>query len=105
VDLVFTHDHDRHRAPVGPDQFDLRPEPDPVQVLGEVVHHHHAFHAPREEPESAVDLPKAPLAVDVLRVFRSVALGGGKGHFIHHAGAFHVQELLQLRPQRFPAGL
>src|SRR3984893_10241298 len=51
------------------------------------------FHSFAEKPHSSVDLPQAPLAVNIVAIFRPVAIAGGPGHRLD---GFRTLDFLQL---------
>src|SRR5580698_9336795 len=50
-----------------------------------------------QEADAAVDLAQAFLAVEVVAVFRAVAIAGGPGHDLDYLWAFDAQQGVPLR--------
>src|SRR5262249_31973361 len=57
----------------------------------------------RQEADPPIDLAKALLAVDVLGIFRTIALRSRVGDFLHHARPLDAQKMLQLLRELFGA--
>ena len=65
--------------------------------------HFGAVDAADQEADAPVDLPKPLLAVQIVAVLGTVAVGGGPRNHLHHFRPLHIQQVAQLVAQRLIA--
>jgi hypothetical protein len=92
-------------APSGIGHGDPRTEEDLVVVaLAQRVDNFGNVEALAQEADAAVDFAQAALAVDVVAVFRAVAVGSSPGHHLDHLGPLALDQFFEFALEPGMAG-